>query len=304
MTDAGSDATLARRSDAALARRMWVRFETYHDVTYFTPESRAATDALGCRGGWMGYFGMRAAPLGAASAEVIVSAFYNFHPSLVHRAVPDAWHVADPARFLETRLAGADAALRRILGADVAAGAEVAEAADLAWAAAMAAPTAGRPLAVANSLLDRPEQPHLALWQATTTLRESRGDGHVAALVAADLDPCETLVLFAAKRGLEPSYLRAARSWPEPDWHAANDRLAGRGLVTDDGRATEAGTELHDQVEQRTDQAAAAPWRALGRDGTARFDELITPIARRLADGNDSMRANPMGLDPVSELAV
>ncbi|MFD1049706.1 hypothetical protein ACFQ1S_31345, partial [Kibdelosporangium lantanae] len=42
---------------------MWVLVETYHDVTYFSPESRAATDALGCKGGWMGYFGMRAAPL-------------------------------------------------------------------------------------------------------------------------------------------------------------------------------------------------------------------------------------------------
>src|SRR5581483_9347161 len=34
----------------ALARRLWLRFEPYHAVTYFTPESRAATDALGCRG--------------------------------------------------------------------------------------------------------------------------------------------------------------------------------------------------------------------------------------------------------------
>jgi hypothetical protein len=191
-----------------------------------------------------------------------------------------------------------------MLGADVLTGAELAQAADLAWEAASAAPTAGRPLAAANALLDRPERPHLALWQAATTLRESRGDGHVAALIAADLDPCETLVLFAAERGLEPSYLRAARSWPEPDWHAANDRLADRGLVTDDGKATEAGTELRDWVEQRTDQAAAEPWRALGRDRSDRLDALITPMARRLADGNDSMRANPMGLNSVSELAV
>src|SRR5437588_9745184 len=98
--------------DGALARRMWVRYETFHDVTYFTPESRAATDALGCKGGWMGYFGMRAAPLGAATPELVTSVFYNFHPSLVRRALPDAWRIASPERFLATRLAGAGAALR------------------------------------------------------------------------------------------------------------------------------------------------------------------------------------------------
>jgi hypothetical protein len=294
MTDSGGD--------AALARRMWVRFETYHDVTYFTPESRAATDALGCRGGWMGYFGMRAAPMGEVAAEVVVSAFYNFHPSLVHRALPDAWRVATPARYLETRLAGVDAALGRMLGADVLAGPEIAEAADLACEAAAAAPTGGRPLAAANALLASPEQPHLALWQAATLLRESRGDGHVAALVAADLDPCETLVMFAARRGLAPAYLRAARSWPEPEWRAATNRLADRGLLDTEGGATAQGAELHDWVERRTDLAAVAPWRALGLRRSDRLDALVTPIARRLADANESMRVNPMGLNAVSAL--
>src|SRR5437763_17169975 len=100
----------------ATARRMWVRFEPFHDVTYFAPESRAATDALGCKGGWMGYFGMRAAPLGAVPAELVISTFYNFHPRMVQRAIPDAWQIASPEQFLATRLAGAEAALRRMLG--------------------------------------------------------------------------------------------------------------------------------------------------------------------------------------------
>jgi hypothetical protein len=281
------------------ARRMWVRYETYHDVTYFTPEARAATDALGCKGGWMGYFGTRAAPMGAALPAVVVSAFYNFHPSIVRRALPDAWRIASPEQFLAARLTGADGALRRLLGEHVI-GAELAS---LAVAAASAVPTAGRPLAVANASLDWPVQPHLALWQATTLLRESRGDGHVAALVAADLDPCETLVVFAAERGLDPEYLRKARAWPEPEWQAAADRLVDRGLLTGDGQLTNAGTELRRWVEERTDQAAIAPWQAIGRAGSERFEELMTPIARRLAEGNDAMRANPMGLNAARELA-
>jgi hypothetical protein len=286
----------------AFARRMWVRFETYHDVTYFTPEARAETDALGCRGGWMGYFGTRAAPMGAASADVVISAFYNFHPSRVRRALPDAWRLAAPERYLAARLAGADGALRRMLGEDVVNGPEVAEAAELITEAVAAAPTAGRPLAAANALLDPPATPHLVLWQAATLLRESRGDGHIAALIAADLGPCEALVMFGAGSGLEPSYLRAARAWPEPDWQAATDRLVERGLVTEAGELTEAGTELRAWIELRTDQAAVAPWQALGGARAERLCALLTPLARTLAGQNDVMRVNPMALDAGAEL--
>src|SRR5829696_4032017 len=97
------------------ARRMWRLLETYHGVTYFTPQSRAATDAIGCKGGWMGYFGNRAAPLGAAPPELVTAVFYNFHRDRVARALPDAWRIAEPRRFLQARLDGVDAALRDLL---------------------------------------------------------------------------------------------------------------------------------------------------------------------------------------------
>jgi hypothetical protein len=288
--------------DGALARRMWVRYETFHDVTYFTPESRAATDELGCKGGWMGYFGMRAAPLGAATPDQVVSAFYNFHRSLVGRALPDAWGIATPEQFLATRLLGADLALRRMLGEDVLTGEAMAEAAELAVRAAGFAPTGGRPMAVANAAIPFPAQPHLAVWQAATLLRESRGDGHVAALVAADLDPVETLITFAAERDLDPAYLRAARGWPEADWTAGVARLRERGLLADDTKLTLAGVELRRWVEERTNQAAMRPWHELGAESTARLAELLTPFARSIAEQNEAMRANPMGLDARSVL--
>jgi hypothetical protein len=281
---------------------MWVRFETYHDVTYFTPESRAAADALGCKGGWMGYFGMRAAPLGAVPPELVISAFYNFHPSMVRRALPDAWRIAEPMVFLAARLAGVDGALRRLLGADVIGGPELAEAAELAARAAAAAPIAGRPLAAANSLVSTSDTPHLALWQATTVLRESRGDGHVATLVAADLAPCEALVLLGAEQGIDAAYLRAARRWSEQEWQEAVDRLADRGLLTADGTISDAGRELRAWVEDHTDQAASASWRALGQPACDRLADLMTPFALRIAEGNEAMRRNPMGLDATREL--
>jgi hypothetical protein len=277
---------------------MWVRFETPHDVTYFTPESRAATDALGCKGGWMGYFGMRAAPLGAVPPEVVTAVFYNFHPRMVARALPDAWRIGSPEQFLQTRLAGVDAALRRMLGDGVD---QLDEVAELAVLAAGHATIAGRVIAAANRALPWSDRPHLALWQACTVLRESRGDGHVAALVAADIGPCEALVLFGASHGLTPEYLRAARGWSEQEWQDAERSLSARGLF--DGGLTEAGRALRQDVEDRTDAAAEAPWAALGDERTDRLAELLTPVALRIGEHNDAMRTNPMALDPVRELA-
>lgn len=166
------------------ARRMWHRYEPIHEVTYFTPEARAAADGLGLRGFWMGYFALRAAPMGPVGPAVAATSFFGFHPYRVARALPDAWMYTHPDDALQARLSGVDAALRRLWGDVTVESPQVEQAAELAWQAATAADTAGRVLAAANQALPRPAQPHLALWQATTTLREHRGDGHNAVLLA------------------------------------------------------------------------------------------------------------------------
>jgi hypothetical protein len=285
------------------ARSMWVRFETYHDVTYFTPESRAATDALGCKGGWMGYFGMRAAPLGAAPARLVTALFYNFHPNKVARAIPEAWDIASPEVFLRTRLSGVDSGLRRMLPVEVLDGPELAEAAELLRRAAESTPTQGRALGAANLELPWPDEPHLVLWQAATVLREARGDGHVAALLAAGLDPCETLVMFGADMGLADGYLQVARGWSEGEWAAARERLLERGLVTPMGALTTEGSVLRSWIEERTDAAALGPWLAIGEPATVRVDALLTPLALRIARANNVMAVNPMALAAETELS-
>lgn len=253
----------------------------------------------------MGYFGLRAAPLGPVPAEVVTAVFYNFHPDRVARAVPEVWSIAPPERMLEVRLAGVDGALRRMLGDDVLAGPEIAEAAVLARSAAAAAPVAGRPLGAANQALDWPTEPHLALWHATTILRESRGDGHVAALMAAGLGPCEALITLGADRGVSTTYLKAARGWSDDEWDAAVARLVERGLWSADSAGlTERGTALRVWIEERTDEAARGPWDALGPEATARLAELLDPFARTLAGQNEAMRVNPLGLDAEAELTT
>ncbi|MDO0929220.1 hypothetical protein QQY24_28825 [Streptomyces sp. TG1A-8] len=62
-----------------------------HDLVYFAPEARRAAAEPGLCGFWMGYFALRAAPLGAVPPSVVTSCFYVFHPARVGRAPPDAW---------------------------------------------------------------------------------------------------------------------------------------------------------------------------------------------------------------------
>ena len=84
-------------------------------MIYFVPEAAEAYAGLGITGRH-GYFASRAAPMGAVSAEVVVSTFFNFNPEVVHAAIPGAWEVAAPSAIVDARFAAADAALRRVLG--------------------------------------------------------------------------------------------------------------------------------------------------------------------------------------------
>jgi hypothetical protein len=265
-----------------LTRRMWHQLEALHAVIYFAPEALEEAAALGydTTTRWPSYFAWRAAPLGAASAPLVSAACYSFSPRMVAEHVPAAWAVASPEQVLAARLRVVDRCYRNLPGIELDEATNktaLAEAADLARQAAEAACTAGRPLAAANAALPWPDEPHLALWQAITVLREHRGDGHIAALLASCLDPCESLVSFAAVKAA-PRQVFAGRSWTDDEWQAAQDRLAARGLVDADGQATAAGYALRDQVERITDQLAEAPWRALGPSKADRLATLTTPL--------------------------
>jgi hypothetical protein len=279
-------------------RQLWQLFEPVHAITYFSPESRAAADALGMRGFWMGYFAQRAAPLGQVGPAVVTACFHGFHPARVARALPEAWTYTTPSAALDARLAGVDATLRRLLP-DVGTPA-VAEAAALAGRAAAAADTQGRVLAAANQTLPLPDAPHLALWQACTTLREHRGDGHVAALVAHGLDPVRAHLLKAGAGEADGDVLRDGRRWPEEDWRDGAARLHAAGLTDDRGALTAAGRALHERVESATDSAAERPWQVLGERDTARLAELLTPLAAAVLDSGAMPVPNPVGLLPAS----
>jgi len=278
------------------ARRLWAALETLHDVTYFADTVRPAGIALGLKGFWMTYFAWRAAPLGPVPAGPVVAMFAGFHPATVARALPDAWSRATPRACLEARASVSAAALRDA-GADPAACSQAA--AMLAPVAAAADPT-GRPLFAANAAVEPPADPLGRLWQLATTLREHRGDGHVAALLTEGITGLQAHLLQSASGRFPQDVIQQARTgWTDEEWAAAADALRGRGLLTDGpGVAlTPAGRAVLDSVEERTDERAwSGGLAALGEHGAEEVLALLRPSARAVAASGMLPAINPTGL--------
>ncbi|MEV7423467.1 hypothetical protein [Streptomyces sp. NPDC091212] len=264
---------MTSRTDRA-ARHCQAVLNPLHSALYFSPDltsefARLDVDARGA------YFAARAAPLGPVGAGVVTAAFYNFSHEHVGRYIPRLWETVSPAQALDARLRAADSMLRRLLGEEAIASRELAEAAELALLAAGSGTRPARPLYAANADLPVPRAPHLALWHAATLLREHRGDGHLAVLVTAELDPVEALTSHTASgRGMEQGWVRASRGWSQEEWTAAQERLRARGLLDGADELTPAGTELRKTLEYETDRLDRAPYERLGAAGVARLTEL------------------------------
>ena len=240
----------------------------------------------------MGYFAVRAAPLGAVGPATVEAAFFNFHGSKVRRAIPDAWSFADPRSILEARRMGAAAALRRLVPS---VDQHAAPLVPLLHRVIDDARGGGRALFSANRGLDRSDDPVEALWQACTCLREHRGDGHVAVLTMHALDGCEALVLFALSEGIPGALFHQSRGWSTEEWESARRRLEARGMV-DGERISSAGHDLRRSVEQRTDELAGPPFAVLGAAQRVSLWEGLRAIADAVTTSAVIPFPNPMGL--------
>lgn len=274
-----------------LARQLYDRFEPIHALTYFAPEARTALDGLGYRGFWMGYFAARSAPLGAVPPEVVTALFYNFAHARVSKSLPAAWEIAGPSAALRARLDSAVAALHRC---GVIADENVSVAAQLACRTAQAAPVDGRALFAANVALPVPAEPVAALWHATTLLREHRGDGHVAALVAAGISGRESNVFHTAASAVSEEFMKRSRHYDDDEWEACRQSLADRGLLDHAGSLTPAGGELKDHLETTTDALALRVFDALDDDELSALFSALTPVARTVIAAGDVPAATPM----------
>ncbi|MGH9097402.1 MAG: SCO6745 family protein, partial [Acidimicrobiales bacterium] len=230
-------------------------------------------------------------PVGSAAAAAF---FFNFHPGMVARSLPDAWALVPPVDVLEMRRTAAAKALKlRLPSAEDLA----ATVGPILHRAVAEADGSGRALFSANQRLDLPADPVEALWQSCTSLREHRGDGHVAMLTSSGLDGCEALALFAASEGIDPEVLRQNRGWSESDWASASDRLRARGLLGDRG-ITPAGSELRRTVEDGTDRLASRPYQVLDPDDVRLLTGHLGSAAEVLMASGVIPFPNPIGLPP------
>jgi hypothetical protein len=65
--------------------------------------------------------------------------------------------------------------------------------------------------------------------------------------------------------------------------------------MTIDGALTDAGRELHRELEAATDAIALSAYHALDHTEQARLLDVLTPIARAVVAAGDIPAATPMG---------
>jgi hypothetical protein len=260
---------------SAAARRLRNVLEPIASNVYFSPDVNDAFDALGFGPGVSapgcltiaepsGYYCSRAACMGQVPGDVVVAAFGVFNPALIIPAVERGWSIATAAEVLDARERGATASLARIIG-DAPPG--LAEVTIVLQRAAAAGSASGRFLYAGLRSLGIPAAPWGALWRAVDTIREHRGDSHIAAWIATGLDAVEIGLLTELYYGMPLKRYHRGRGWTDGDLDAGLARLAARGLVASrPAQLTSAGTALRESIEVATDVQQRPILDAIGDD--------------------------------------
>ena len=230
----------------------------------------------------------------------MTATFFNFRPAMVARAVPACWDVVAPETLCRVRAIAAAEALGEVCRVE--ARSALLASLPLLRRAAAACDGSGRMMAGANRSL----WPRIAtalgtgglgeVWQGCTTLREHRGDGHVAALVAHGVSGLEAHVLAAGTKAIPVELLRDNRGWSEAEWDDTTASLARRGLLHADGRVTDAGRTLHGEVEELTDELAEPAYAGLSDLALEELHGVLAACAADVAASGVVPFPNPMGL--------
>ncbi len=229
-----------------------------------------------------GYVWGRAAALGTPAASVVVATFGVFEPGLLTAVYQQGVFVAAREDVLEARALGAAESLASIVSAT-----DAAAVADPLLATLATLDGMGRPLFSALRELPMPETAQGRLWRAAELVREHRGDGHLAACVAAGLDAVTANVLtelwlgyglgeYSGTRGFGPERLGAALASLETSGWASD------GTLTDEGRA------FRRRLEDATDASQSDLVALLGQS----VDDLVVN-ATKIADAVLTAKAFP-----------
>ena len=210
-----------------------------------------------------GYLTGRAAALGEVPSSVVAAVFAVFEPGLVDALWTEGRALLPLTELIAVRNRATTASLRAALaGSDEG---EVAAVADALERAVATVDGAGRVLFSALRAQPRLDDPYARLWRAADLVREHRGDGHVAASVAAGLDPVRMGILMEVWLGYPVGEYSGTRAWPADAQATGVARLEADGLLAD-GAVTAAGRAARDAIETATDRSQDTLLAELGAD--------------------------------------
>jgi hypothetical protein len=270
-----AEAVTAPSCGTAPARRLRDAVEAIATQGWWARDVHERLVTCGLEDFLAGYVWGRAASLGdGAPADLVAATFGVFEPSLLEGVYDAARAVVSRADVLAARAGGASAALARILRGAAVADAEVGHAADALLGATAGIDATARPLFAALRALPLPDDPHGRLWRGAELVREHRGDGHLAACIAAGLDPVEMNVLTELWVGYPVGAYSGTRGYDGAAIDAALGRLAARGW-TSGAALTPAGRAARDAIEAATDASQFA----LVEELDDRLDGLVTTLS-------------------------
>ena len=226
---------------ATAARQLRDALEPIATIGWWSREASESAGALGLDF-FSAYVWGRAAALGADVAPpVVASAFGVFEPGMIEAVLTAARVAASHHAILEARQAGGAVGLAAATGAiDLSTVETLGRGCWPPWPAWTVPPAR---CSVASAHCRCPSDPHGRLWRAAELVREHRGDGHLAACLAAGLDAAEMNVLTELWLDYPLGEYSTTRGFPTERVSEAAGALQRRGWLdaeyslTTDGRA-------------------------------------------------------------------
>lgn len=254
---------------ATPARRLRDAIEPIATIGWWSREAAAGSTALGVDF-FGGYVWGRAASLGSdVEPAIVVSSFGVFDASLLTAVLAGARTLAPHDDILTARAAGAAAGLSnatRTVPAE-----RVGWFGDRLLPALAEVDAAARPLFAALRAQPVPDDVHGRAWRAAELVREHRGDGHLAACVAAGLSAVEMNVLTEVWLGFAVGDYSSTRGFGPDQLRSAVAALCERGWMDADGSLSSEGQVARDAIEAATDRSQDALVASLGVD----LDEVV-----------------------------
>lgn len=214
---------------------------------------------------FQGYVWGRAAALGEPTAAIVVATFGVFEPTVIGGVYDAGRSIASRHDVLGAREGGATESMHQLTDS------RIGEIADELLAAVGDLDVTARPLFAGLRSLPTPTEPGGRLWRAAELVREHRGDGHLAACVAAGLATLDMNVLTEVWLGYPVGEYSKTRGYSHEAIEASATGLRDRGWLEASGLTPE-GLALRQRIEAATDVSQAVLVDRLG----GRLDAITT----------------------------